>query len=125
MSSSLSKKNNNSLKWTFLIVFFMLGLSFASVPLYDLFCRVTGYAGTVQRASLAPGSNGQYKNIQIRFDSNISKELNWEFKAPKQEIIVQPGIQQVITIQQKIYRTNQQQAQQYLTYLLRKLEVFL
>ena len=96
MSSSLSKKNNNSLKWVFLIVFFMLGLSFASVPLYDLFCRVTGYAGTVQRASLAPGSNGQYKNIQIRFDSNISQELNWEFKAPKQEIIVQPGIQQVI-----------------------------
>ena len=52
----------------------MLGLSFASVPLYDLFCRVTGYAGTVQRASLAPGSNGQYRNIQIRFDSNISQE---------------------------------------------------
>ena len=74
----------------------MLGLSFASVPLYDLFCRVTGYAGTVQRASLAPGSNGQYRNIQIRFDSNISQELNWEFKAPKKEIIVQPGIQQVI-----------------------------
>ena len=74
----------------------MLGLSFASVPLYDLFCRVTGYAGTVQRASIAPGSNGQYKNIQIRFDSNISPELNWEFEAPKQEIIVQPGIQEVI-----------------------------
>ena len=98
MSSSLSKKNNNSLKWAFLIVFFMLGLSFASVPLYDLFCRVTGYAGTVQRASLAPGSNGQYRNIQIRFDSNISQELNWEFKAPKKEIIVQPGIQQVLSL---------------------------
>ena len=96
MSSSLSKKNYNSLKWTFLIVLFMLGLSFASVPLYDLFCRVTGYAGTVQRASIAPGSNGQYKNIQIRFDSNISPELNWKFEAPKQEIIVQPGIQEFI-----------------------------
>ena len=62
MSSSLSKKNNNSLKWTFLVVFFMLGLSFASVPLYDLFCRVTGYAGTVQRASLA---QDQMVNIEI------------------------------------------------------------
>ena len=78
------------------IFVFMLGLSFAAVPLYDLFCRVTGYAGTVQRASIAPGSSGQYKNIQIRFDSNISPELNWEFEAPKQEIIVQPGIQEVI-----------------------------
>ncbi|MDC1194758.1 cytochrome c oxidase assembly protein [Pseudomonadota bacterium] len=96
MTVSLSKKNNNALLWAFVVVFFMLGLSFASVPLYDLFCRVTGYAGTVQRASLAPGSTGQYNNIQIRFDSNISSDLNWEFRAPKQEIIVQPGVQEII-----------------------------
>ena len=96
MTVSLSKKNNNALLWTFIVVFFMLGLSFASVPLYDLFCRVSGYAGTVQRASLAPGSNGQYNNVQIRFDSNISPDLNWAFKAPKQEIIVQPGVQEII-----------------------------
>ena len=85
MTISLSKKNNNALLWAFLIVIFMLGLSFASVPLYDLFCRVTGYAGTVQRASIAPGSNGKYNNVQIRFDSNISSELNWEFKAQKKK----------------------------------------
>ena len=96
MSVSLSKKNNNFLTWTLFIAIFMLALSFASVPLYDLFCRVTGYAGTVQRASLAPGSSGQYKNVQIRFDSNISSDLNWEFNAPKKEIIVQPGVQEVI-----------------------------
>tara|TARA_Y100000389_G_scaffold63547_1_gene59587 strand:+ start:35 stop:571 length:537 start_codon:yes stop_codon:yes gene_type:complete len=96
MTVSLSKKNNNALLWAFIVVFFMLGLSFASVPLYDLFCRVTGYAGTVQRASLAPGSNGQFNNVQIRFDSNISPDLNWEFRAPKQEIIVQPGVQEII-----------------------------
>ena len=96
MTVSLSKKNNNALFWAFVVVFFMLGLSFASVPLYDLFCRVTGYAGTVQRATLAPGSTGQYNNIQIRFDSNISSDLNWEFRAPKQEIIVQPGVQEII-----------------------------
>ena len=96
MTVSLSKKNNNALLWAFVVVFLMLGLSFASVPLYDLFCRVTGYAGTVQRASLAPGSTGEYNNIQIRFDSNISSDLNWEFRAPKQEIIVQPGVQEII-----------------------------
>jgi len=100
MTVSLSKKNNNSLIWAFLIVVFMLGLSFASVPLYDLFCRVTGYAGTVQRSDIAPGSNGQYKNVQIRvqirFDSNISSDLNWEFNAPKNEILVQPGVQEII-----------------------------
>jgi len=96
MSVSLSKKNNNSLFWVLLLVFGMLGLSFASVPLYDLFCRVTGYAGTVKRASLAPGSNGQYETIQIRFDSNISHDLNWKFEAPKKEITVQPGVQKII-----------------------------
>ncbi len=96
MTASLSKKNNNSLLWSFFIVVFMLCLSFASVPLYDLFCRVTGYAGTIQRASLAPGSNGQNNNVQIRFDSNISPGLNWEFKAPKKEILVQPGVEEVI-----------------------------
>ncbi|MDC0093245.1 cytochrome c oxidase assembly protein [Alphaproteobacteria bacterium] len=96
MTVSLSKKNNNVVLWAFLVVFFMLCLSFASVPLYDLFCRVTGYAGTVQRATLAPGSNGQLNNVQIRFDSNISSDLNWEFKAPNKEIIVQPGVQEII-----------------------------
>ena len=88
MSVTLSKKNNNSLFWVLFLVAAMLGLSFASVPLYDIFCRVTGYAGTVQRASLAPGSTGIHKNVQIRFDSNISPDLNWKFEAPKQEIIV-------------------------------------
>ena len=96
MEKTKKFKNIYLLFYVFLFAFGMLGLSFASVPLYDLFCRVTGYAGTVQRASTAPGSNGQYKNIQIRFDSNISPELNWKFEAPKQEIIVQPGIQEVI-----------------------------
>ena len=96
MSVTLSKKNNNSLFWVLFLVAAMLGLSFASVPLYDLFCRVTGYAGTVQRASIAPGSTGIYNNVQIRFDSNISPDLNWKFEAPKQEIIVQPGVQEII-----------------------------
>ena len=51
-----------------ILVSLMLGLSFASVPLYDLFCRVTGYAGTVQRSNIAPGSVGDLPKIQIRFD---------------------------------------------------------
>ena len=32
----------------------MVGLAYASVPLYDLFCRVTGFGGTTQRATVAP-----------------------------------------------------------------------
>jgi cytochrome c oxidase assembly protein subunit 11 len=40
------------------VVTFMVGLSFAAVPLYDLFCRVTGYGGTTQRSAAAPGADG-------------------------------------------------------------------
>jgi cytochrome c oxidase assembly protein subunit 11 len=96
MLVNLSKKNNRFLFGFLFLAFGMLCLSFASVPLYDLFCRVTGYAGTVQRSALAPGSNGKIHDIQIRFDSNISENLNWKFEAPKNEILVQPGVQKIV-----------------------------
>ncbi len=89
-------KNNKLLGKIIVFVFLMIGLSYASVPLYDLFCRVTGYGGTTQKASLAPGSQGNYKNIQIRFDANVNNNLNWEFLAPKDEILVQPGVEKII-----------------------------
>ena len=89
-------KNNKLLAKIIVFVFLMIGLSYASVPLYDLFCRVTGYGGTTQKASLAPGSQGNYKNIQIRFDANVNNNLNWEFLAPKDEILVQPGVEKII-----------------------------
>ena len=89
-------RNNKLLGKIIVFVFLMIGLSYASVPLYDLFCRVTGYGGTTQKASLAPGSQGNYKNIQIRFDANVNNSLNWEFLAPKDEILVQPGVEKII-----------------------------
>jgi cytochrome c oxidase assembly protein subunit 11 len=92
----LINKNNRLLFYITILVFTMIGLAFASVPLYDLFCRVTGYGGTTQKSKLAPGSNGKYRNIQIRFDANISNELNWQFLAPQKELIVQPGIQEIV-----------------------------
>ena len=55
MEKTTKFKNIYFVFYVFLFAFGMLGLSFASVPLYDLFCRVTGYAGTTQKASLAPG----------------------------------------------------------------------
>ena len=58
----------------------MLGLAFASVPLYRLFCEVTGLGGTVQRAegADAPGPSGRL--IGIRFDANVSSGLGWRFE---------------------------------------------
>ena len=93
---NINIKNYRLLIKITLFVFLMIGISYASVPLYDLFCRVTGYGGTTQNSSLAPGSKGNYKNIQVRFDANVNNSLNWEFLAPKDEILVQPGVEKII-----------------------------
>ena len=64
-----------------LLVCSMTGLAFASVPLYRLFCQVTGFAGTTQRAegTDAPGAVAG-KSVIVRFDANTSSALPWEFK---------------------------------------------
>jgi len=70
----------------------MVGLSFASVPLYRLFCAVTGFGGATQRAQtsptrIAPGL------ITVRFDAQVAPGLNWEFRPLKNAIAVHPGAQ--------------------------------
>ncbi len=74
------------------IFVFMLGLSFAAVPLYDLFCRVTGFGGTTQ--------NAQNKDIpkiiinqnyKIRFDTNSNSALDWKFYPEKNTLDLKPG----------------------------------
>lgn len=59
----------------------MGGVAYASVPLYRMFCQVTGFAGTTQRAdnAQAPGAV-QGKLVKVRFDANTSPALPWEFK---------------------------------------------
>jgi len=61
----------------------MVGLSFASVPLYRVFCQVTGYGGIPQRAEKAPGEVLD-RTVTIRFDGNVDRSLPWKF-APKQQ----------------------------------------
>ena len=60
------------------IFIFMLGLSFAAVPLYDLFCRVTGFGGTTQNASKKelPKIIIDH-NYKMRFDTNTNGALDW------------------------------------------------
>ncbi len=66
----------------------MLGMSYAAVPLYQLFCQVTGYAGTTQRADDISGKVLD-RTIIVRFDANIDNKLNWNF-APKQRDVTIP-----------------------------------
>ena len=56
----------------------MIGLTYASVPLYNMFCKATGFGGTPRRADAAPSSTTG-KFITIRFDANTADSLGWSF----------------------------------------------
>ncbi|NBB97152.1 MAG: cytochrome c oxidase assembly protein, partial [Alphaproteobacteria bacterium] len=64
---------------TLAVVTFMAGLGWASVPLYDLFCRVTGYGGTTNTAS-AESDVILDETIRVRFDASVERDFPWSFK---------------------------------------------
>jgi cytochrome c oxidase assembly protein subunit 11 len=70
----------------------MVGLSFASVPLYSAFCKATGYGGTTQRAAQAPAGTAEHV-INVRFDANMASTLGWSFKADQTVMKVKLGEQ--------------------------------
>lgn len=68
----------------------MIGVTYASAELYDLFCKVTGYGGTTQVATSAPAKVLD-REITIRFDANVSPGLGWEFGPKQREVTVKIG----------------------------------
>ena len=68
----------------------MLGMAYAAVPLYQMFCQVTGYGGTTQRATAAPTTVLE-RTINIRFDSNVAPGLGWQFKPVERVVSVKIG----------------------------------
>jgi cytochrome c oxidase assembly protein subunit 11 len=73
------------------IVVFMIGLSFAFVPLYDLFCRMTGYAGTPRIT--AQESTGEVfdRTITVSFIATTDRTLPWQFKPEIRKMDVKVG----------------------------------
>jgi cytochrome c oxidase assembly protein subunit 11 len=69
----------------FAVVAAMVGLTAASVPLYNLFCKATGYGGTTQNAS-AGQAHATGRPITIRFDASIAKNMPWRFKPAQSQI---------------------------------------
>ena len=79
------------------IFIFMLGLSFAAVPLYDLFCRVTGFGGTTQNASQKELPKIIVnQNYKMRFDTNINDKLDWKFYPEINTLNIKPGEVQTV-----------------------------
>jgi len=84
-------RRNRKLAVTCVGVFgMMIGAAYAAVPLYDLFCRVTGFGGTTQVAEAASDVVIDRK-ITIRFDGNVNHTLPWDFKPAQRSVTLKMG----------------------------------
>lgn len=72
------------------IVAGMLGMSYASVPLYRLFCQVTGYGGTTQVAAEAPREVLD-RTVTVRFNADVATGLPWKFEPVQRDMTVKVG----------------------------------
>jgi cytochrome c oxidase assembly protein subunit 11 len=87
--TAVAQRNVRTARRAALFALAMLGLAFASVPLYRMFCQLTGFDGTPLRAERAPGAvAGQ---IGVRFDANISPSLPWRFEPVQRTVRIHPG----------------------------------
>lgn len=103
----MQRRNRNILTWALAVVIGTLGLSYASVPLYRIFCQVTGFGGTVRKVSireLHETDEGETypeisdenrivpdRPLKIRFNADVSARVPWRFTPLQSEIVILPG----------------------------------
>ncbi len=85
-----STKNRRVALVSAAVVVGMVGLAYASVPLYRLFCQVTGFGGTTQRAEAAPSKTVD-RRMTILFDANTAGSLPWTFEPVQRSLDVKVG----------------------------------
>ena len=92
-ASSLQDRNRRVAGIALAFALAMLGLGYASAPLYRLFCQVTGFGGTPARASEAEASQvrGTGSSMSIRFDGNVEAHMPWQFKPERTTVSVTIG----------------------------------
>ncbi len=88
--SDLKQKNTRVLVGVILVVIGMIGLSFAAVPLYRIFCQITGFGGTTQVSEALPGEFFE-REITVSFNADIHRDLPWEFRPEIRQINVKVG----------------------------------
>ena len=86
-SRALDTRNRRTAIIALIAAVCMLGLGYAAVPLYRLFCQVTGFGGTTQRATEAQAASAAEiarsaggTTISVRFDANTARDVPWEFR---------------------------------------------
>lgn len=92
---STASRNRRTVLACSAAVIAMTGLSFAAVPLYNLFCKVTGFAGTPMVGTAATGRTSE-RIVSVAFDANVAPALGWRFEAEKTEIRAQVGVTQTV-----------------------------
>jgi cytochrome c oxidase assembly protein subunit 11 len=87
MATAPHARNRRTLVIMVLVALTMLGLGFAAVPFYRLFCQLTGFAGTTQRATTAEAVDAAKfaesaggATISVRFDGQVERGMAWTFK---------------------------------------------
>ncbi|NVJ96782.1 MAG: cytochrome c oxidase assembly protein [Alphaproteobacteria bacterium] len=73
------RKNSRVAALVGLVAVGMVGMAYAAVPLYELFCKVTGYGGTTQRAEVASGEVLD-RDMKVRFNASVHRDMPWDFK---------------------------------------------
>jgi len=90
MSRNVESRNKKTMLAVAGVVCGMVGLAYASVPLYEIFCRVTGYGGTTQVAEQGAGKILD-REMAVRFDATTSPNLPWTFQPEQREVTLRIG----------------------------------
>lgn len=90
MTSKETPSNKKTATVLLSVAVFMVGLSFAAIPLYEAFCRITGFGGTPLRAD-SMQSTVLDETVTVRFDANTDPKLEWTFKPVQKEITLPIG----------------------------------
>lgn len=86
----MARRNRRVAGGAFALVFTMVGVSFAAVPLYDWFCRVTGFGGTPMIGQQAPATPGEFV-VTVRFNANTQPQLPWRFEPAQPSVQLRVG----------------------------------
>ncbi len=87
---SLAQRNRRTAIAACLVIAAMLGLTAASVPLYDLFCRVTGFGGTPRVEAQGPTATGA-QTVTVLFNADIGADMPWQFRPVQRSLTVPVG----------------------------------
>lgn len=105
MSEQLKKNQQKTVKKLVLIVFGMFGFGFALVPLYDVFCDITGLNGKTADTAATYTADGidETRTVKVQFISRMAKGIPWQFEPMINEIEVHPGEMKLV----KFYAKNE------------------